>query len=170
MRRWYNYVGPSDIADRVRQSPAGTPVTSVDDIRRWVSVRLNGHRGAVTATYVVDAAGTLRLADRHSEHVACAAGAPVRAAGEITLAIPSGVVEVDAVTNLSTGYCPEPESWQALADALVSVGVTPPDGYEHAFEFRRCPNCRTTNVVKDGIFECAVCGAELPRQWNFDGR
>jgi uncharacterized Zn finger protein (UPF0148 family) len=33
--------------------------------------------------------------------------------------------------------------------------------------FRRCGACGERNLVKDGDFACAICGAELPRTWNF---
>jgi hypothetical protein len=79
-----------------------------------------------------------------------------------------GFVNVEQVTNQSTGYCPEPESWSAVASALEAIGVSAPEGYTTELLFRRCPRCSQINVVKDSAFECAVCGSTLPSSWNLD--
>jgi putative hydrolase of HD superfamily len=34
--------------------------------------------------------------------------------------------------------------------------------------FRRCPDCRERNLVKDDDFRCALCGVDLPSRWNVD--
>ena len=168
MPRLYRYVGPKPIADRAAASPPGTVVESAGDIRRWVeqSGQAADRGGRITATFVVGPAGKLRLADRRSEHVACAGGGPVLAAGEITLEIGGDAVGVEEVTNQSTGYCPEPESWPAVAAALKAAGLSVPEGYTVALVFRRCPRCGQIHVVKDRVFECSVCGAALPARWN----
>ena len=74
--RLYSYVGPRRIADRSITSPPGTPVEAPEDLIRWA--RETGQEasadGAVTVTFVVDEGGILRIADRRSEHVACAGG------------------------------------------------------------------------------------------------
>ena len=169
MPRAYPYVGPSDIADRASSSPPGTDVASVADIAAWARAA-GPSNGRITATYVVDEAGLLRLADRHSEHVACVGGGPVLAAGEITFGIRAGRVVVEEVSNQSTGYCPEPESWSAVAAALGTAGIAAPEGYTAELLFRRCPRCGQINVVKDHVFECAVCGSALPATWNLAAR
>src|SRR5262249_54323788 len=141
--RLYHYVGPRHIAERVRSAPAGAAIASVGDVLAWA--RATGQRpdagGYVIATFVVDAAGVLRLADRRSEHVACAAGGPVQSAGEITLAVSGASVEVEAVSNQSAGFCPEPESWPAVEAALRLAGLGPPEGFSPACVFRRCLRC-----------------------------
>src|SRR5918911_838983 len=71
---------------------------------------------------------TLRLAARRTEHVACAQGAPVLAAGEIRFTRADVLPQVLEITNQSTGYCPEPESWPAVAAALSAIGLAAPDG------------------------------------------
>jgi hypothetical protein len=38
--------------------------------------------GLLVVTFAIDAKGSLRVADRRSEHVACAGGGPVLSAGE----------------------------------------------------------------------------------------
>ncbi|HVJ80243.1 MAG TPA: hypothetical protein VNC50_04160, partial [Planctomycetia bacterium] len=101
-------------------------------------------------------------------HVACAGGRPVRSAGEMTFAVEKNAVAVNRVTNQSTGYCPEPHSWQAVEAALVCAGFTAPDGFSKTFEFRRCTRCGAVNVIKDGVFECGVCSSRLPAAWNLD--
>ena len=105
--------------------------------------------------------GYLRVADRRSEHVACAGGEPVLAAGEMTLRMSHAGVEAEEVSNQSTGYCPEPSSWPAVEQALSTAGIKGPDGYTRRFVFRRCGECDQINLIKDGIYECDVCGAPL---------
>jgi hypothetical protein len=100
--------------------------------------------------------------------VACAAGEPVLIAGEMTFGWGPGGWEVAEVTNQSTGYCPEPSSWLAVAGALDRVGIPHPGRFTDEFIFRRCPRCGSRNVVRDGDFTCAICDEELPARWNFD--
>jgi hypothetical protein len=75
--------------------------------------------------------------------------------------------EVTSVTNQSTGYCPEPDSWSAVARALDRIGVPHPGQFTSEFVFRRCPRCGERNIVREGDFICAICDAELPASWNF---
>jgi hypothetical protein len=161
MPHLYLYVGPEAIRVRCAGSKAGYVITSSADLRGWGN-------GAVT--FVIDADGTLRIADRHSEHVACASGQPVQSAGELFLRIEGDVVDVIEVSNQSTGYCPEPESWPAVAAALDRLGVPHPGRFTTAIQFRRCPGCGERCIVKDDWFVCAVCGADLPAEWNFTSR
>jgi hypothetical protein len=169
--RVYRYVGPRDIAERASHAPSGAAIASAADVIAWA--RATDQRpdagGCVIATFVVDAAGTLRLADRRSEHVACAGGGLVQSAGEITLALSGASVEVVAVSNQSTGFCPEPESWPAVAAALAGAGLAPPGGFSPACIFRRCARCGSICLVKGGVFECGVCEAELALAYNCQG-
>src|SRR4051794_32328427 len=116
--RLYEYVGPEQIAERTQLVASGFTIRSPSDVQQWVreSAQVLSH-GVVTATFVIDTNGILLIADRRSEHVACAGRKPVLSAGEISFAVGSGV-EVVCITNQSTGYCPEPESWPAVAQAL----------------------------------------------------
>ncbi|HEX4607895.1 MAG TPA: hypothetical protein VH092_06805 [Urbifossiella sp.] len=165
----YRYVGPKRIADRIAATPAGYPIHSPADVRAWVTGTAQElSAGCVTATYVIDAAGTLLIADRRSEHVACAGGRPVRSAGELTFAV-GRTVEVGGVTNQSTGYCPEPGSWPVVSAALAGCGLSAPGGFTAAYEFRRCPGCGGITLIKDGLFECDGCGSELPAAYNLQG-
>jgi hypothetical protein len=166
--RLYRYIGPIQIANRAPLTPAGTPIHTAADLARWVrdSSQRPSPDGCVIATFVVDAAGVLLVADRHSEHVACAGRQMVRSAGEITFRVAGMEVEVTAVSNQSTGYCPEPESWPAVAATLSAAKLEPPAGFELACVFRLCPRCKSKNLVKGGVFECGVCAAELPATYN----
>lgn len=159
MSRRYAYVGPAEIRDAVRDHPSGAHVTDATTLARWLAAAEPG----ALATFVVSLDGVLCLADRHSEHVACAGGADVLGAGEI--GFEDG--EVVFVSNLSTGYCPEPACWTAIAAALDRLGVDRPDTLSAAFDYRKCSTCGQRNVVKDGWWVCAVCEAQLPETWNF---
>jgi len=120
----------------------------------------------VIATFIIDTDQQLWIADRGSEHVVCAAGQTVLSAGEITFTLDP--IAVVGVTNQSTGYCPEPESWWVVEHALSQAGIAHPTGFTEAYLFRQCTACGTTNIVKDGWFECAVCESPLSREWNSD--
>jgi hypothetical protein len=85
-------------------------ITSSQDLvlwRRTHTVDLY-REGYVAATYVLDAECRLWLTHRRTEHVACARGGAVLAAGEIFLSADS---EVGLITNQSTGYCPSCDCW-----------------------------------------------------------
>lgn len=163
----YDYVGPKDIADAVADVAPGFAVLAPGDLLQWLAddqqADANGH---VIATFIVDRHGTLRVADRCSEHVACAGGGPVQSAGEMTFHVDKQQVRVHAVTNQSTGYCPEPQSWPRVADAIGKAGMAPPAGFHVAYLFRKCVDCDALNVIKEGVFVCAMCDADLPAQWN----
>ena len=108
----------------------------------------------------------LRLAPRRSEHVDCAAGQHVLAAGEVLFARDGGGWCVSEISNQSTGYCPDPDSWPAVAMALDRIGPAHPGDFTHKVIFRRCPACGQLNIVRDGHFACAVCDGDLPAHWN----
>ena len=171
MRRRYRYVGPPGVAAATKHVAPGMILRSSADVFAWMQqCRIDFDRaGRLIQTFVVTEDGSLCVADRRSEHVACAGGAPVLAAGEITFRISGAWLEAEAVTNQSTGYCPEPDSWSATADALARAGIAAPPRYTTEFGFRRCKHCGQINLIKDDVFECAVCGGILPFQWNCDG-
>jgi hypothetical protein len=160
--RIYAYVGPDEI--RAHVAPIGTAITSLADLRAWVGAHAGDREyGVVPATFTVTTDGVLRIAPRRSEHVACAGGGPVLAAGELFLT----PTAIDGASNQSTGFCPEPACWAALAAALDRAGIPHPGRFTIEITFRRCPECGERNLVKDDHYACAICDAELPREWNF---
>jgi hypothetical protein len=165
--RRYKYVGP----DEIRKSPglASQPIRSKENLIEILETLdfSNTETSESTFTFVIDGEGFLRLAHRRSEHVVCAGGEEVLSAGEMTFRWNSKGLLVESVSNQSTGYCPESESWTAVELALEGLGIKPPNGFSPEFIFRRCPRCYQTNLVKDSHFYCGVCEAELPQSWNF---
>jgi hypothetical protein len=161
----YAYVGPEAIRQAAVGATTGTAIGSLAALSRWLDDHRRdreAHDPGVPATFVI-VDGELRIASRRSEHVACAGGHDVECAGEMFFAA-NGVV---AVSNLSTGFCPEAEAWPAVAAALDRAGIAHSGGFTTAIVFRRCPACGERNVVKDDHFACALCDAELPAAWNF---
>ncbi len=167
MRR-YSYVGPAEIRDAASHAAHGAVIRGRDDLRSWCAKHDSERSAAgyVVATFVVDLDHQFRLAERRSEHVACAGGSLVYSAGEVTFDLSEGTVV--EITNQSTGYCPEPESWPAVAAALERAGISHPGSFTTEVLFRRCPSCDQRNLVKDQWYFCEVCGNNLPLDWNFD--
>ncbi len=151
--RIYQYVGPAEVLAAARPVVLGRAVLSREEITSE----------GEPFTFVIDLEGTLRLAPRRSEHVACAGGRPVLSAGEITFEPGSGGWEATSVTNQSTGYCPEANSWPTVARALDKIRVPHPGRFTDEFTFRRCLQCGERNIVRDRYFTCAICDADLPR-------
>lgn len=166
MHRLYQYVGPEHIRAACHDSPSGVVIRSTDDLLAWLGARADEAMpdGSIIATFVIDSGGLLRLAPRQSEHVACASGGPVFSAGEITFDADG---EVFTITNQSTGFCPEPESWPAVEAALGRIGIVHPGRFTEAIIFRLCPRCKERSIVKDEWYVCEMCGSTLPTRWNF---
>ena len=169
MTRRYRYVGPAEIAARVQSDCGGEVIDSVEKLKDSLCSMGGYHSGeSLTVTFVVGTDGILRIADRRSEHVACARGKVVLGAGEMTFGSIGDQPFVERVTNQSTGYCPEPESWATVAGSLDRIPVEHPDNFDPASVFRRCPSCSQINIVKDEWFVCGVCKFTLPASWNFE--
>ena len=163
----YHYVGPPELRDAI--SPTRRRIENSSDVRAWA--RRYSHAPGETeiiVTFIVNERGELWIADRRSEHIACAAGAPVLSAGEMTFAIADERVEVVAASNQSTGFCPQPTTWLVVAAALNKAGLPHPADFTARFDFRRCDQCGAINLVKESWFVCAICDADLARKWNFD--
>src|SRR5262249_4488508 len=145
-------------------SPPGQRIASIRDLEDWFSrTRQTLNReGIIAVTFVVNEQGTLLVADRSSEHISCSGGRPVLSAGEMSFGVSASGLEVVDVSNQSTGFCPEAESWPAVAAALDRIGVPHPGRFTQEVVFRRCPACGQRNIVKDGWFVCGVCTADLP--------
>ncbi|WP_231493970.1 hypothetical protein [Nocardiopsis sp. CNT312] len=89
-------------------------------------------------------------------------------AGEIGLRFHEDRWIVDEVSNQSTGYCPDPASWPAVATALERAGLDHLGRFTHEFVFRRCPACGEVSIVREDDFVCVFCDADLPTAWNVD--
>jgi hypothetical protein len=168
--RGYRYVGPAGLPQEVvRSGEEGQVVSSRAHFDRWVSVR-TATELTEPFTFVVGLDGLLRLAPRRSEHVACAGGAPVLSAGEMSFRRERkrGHWSVDEVSNLSTGYCPDVTSWPSVAHALDLAGIGRPEGFTYEVVFRRCESCQERAVVRESDFYCVFCGGALPLTWNVD--
>ncbi|MFF7777247.1 hypothetical protein ACFZCG_22815 [Streptomyces tanashiensis] len=81
--RSYHYVGPVELKATVRPDGGGCPISSAAEFVGWIAER-SASELAEPFTFVVGTDGVLRLAPRRSEHVACAGGAVVLSAGEIS--------------------------------------------------------------------------------------
>jgi hypothetical protein len=165
----YRYVGPEDIRTRTAHAPPGVKIECLPDLENWLrqAGQQTNPQGHFVLTFVVDSQGLLRVADRGSEHVACAGDGSVLSAGEMYLRPTRGGLQVEEISNQSTGYCPEPESWPAVAAALDRIGIPHPGHFTQALIFRRCPTCGERSIVKDEVFVCGMCGADVPAHWNF---
>ncbi|MEU8121672.1 hypothetical protein AB0C21_23455 [Spirillospora sp. NPDC049024] len=165
--RRYSYVGPPEFLATARPGTEGRRIASPDDLATWLAA-CDEDESTEPFTFVVDLDGFLRLSPRRGEHVVCAGGMPVLSAGEISFARHGGRWSVAGVSNQSTGYCPDPDSWPAVGGALDRAGLDHPGRFTDPMVFRRCPECRERNLVKEAHFFCALCDAELPRTWNMD--
>lgn len=163
MEHEYRYVGSAEIRKQADAPIERFHPRSLRELHQWMAHRSLRH---ATFTYVVTLDSRLLLSARGTEHVALAQGANVRGAGELSLEIPRGLVQLTSVTNQSTGYCPEPSCWPHVKAALEAVGIAPPNGFTHEFHFRRCTRCHTINLLKPEFPDCPVCGEQLPEQWN----
>ena len=161
----YRYVGPAELrgqAITVESVGASTPAA----LGRWLAGRERSEL-VEPFTFVVTLDGVLWLAPRRSEHVALAGGRDVLAAGEATFVRAGNGWRVAEVTNQSTGYCPDPDSWPAVGRALDGLGVPHPVSFTDKVIFRRCPACGERNIVREDDFSCALCDDALPAEWNF---
>lgn len=149
------------VAHSLLDGAAGQSIRSEIDLAERVRNQREG--SSVVATHVVDEERVLRVAPRRSEHVACARGGRIYAAGEF---VATSAGEINEVSNQSTGYCPQPCSWAVLQEVLDEAGIAHPGRLTATVEFRRCESCEQRCIVKDDWFQCDVCGAALPRRWN----
>ncbi len=120
MRR-YHYVGPEEL--RQSAAPGGAVIVDAGGLDAWLRQHPEGRSEG--ATFVGDLEGRLRLAPRRSEHVVCAGGAPVLAAGEAILRDRTGrpptLTEViDPEAPPEAAFLPT-KSIRAIADRLGEV-------------------------------------------------
>ena len=165
----YYFVGSKEIKSRVEKRFEGKRINRKEDIRNWIKESGQNLRDdEIVATFVIKESEELVISDRHSEHVLCAGGKDVLSAGEITFRVEKGKISVIEITNQSTGYCPKPNSWGIVEIAIARIGIEHPEYFTKAYDFRYCENCETKNLIKEEIYECAVCGSELELEWNID--
>lgn len=165
----YHYVGQSTIRDKLNDVSNRHHVAIASQVIEWIQ-QTNQPKNpddTITVTFIVDTDKQLWINDRYSEHVLCAQGGNVLSAGEITFEVIDDGVEIVAITNQSTGYCPEPESYPAVKHALKDTDILYPLMFTTCYHFRRCDKCGMTNIVKDDWFVCGVCDTDLSREWNF---
>lgn len=158
-------MGPAELVG-LATAPAAASLHLPAQVDAWLAQRGSDELGE-PFTFVVALDGALRLAPRRSEHVALAGGHRVLAAGEMTFARGNTGWRVIAVTNQSTGYCPDPDSWPPVAAALDHLGLGHPGDFTEKITFRLCPACGERNIVRDHDFTCALCDSALPERWNF---
>ena len=158
MMRRYHYVGPAELRSLPRT--VSVVLAAPADLDRWLAEQ-RGPEVDEPFTFVVTLDGALRLAPRRSEHVTCADGQDVLAAGEMAFVKTGGGWAVGSVSNQSTGYCPDPSSWPAVAAALERAGIGHPGSYTSEIVFRMCGACGERTIVRDGDFTCALCDSAL---------
>ena len=165
--RHYKYVGPKEILEIATNQPTGIALDSKACVEKW----LRGHEteirddGMYVMTFTLMPNGEFRIAPRRSEHVACASGGPVLSAGEVVF---DSKLNIKEISNQSTGFCPEPISWNEVETALDRIGIQHPREFTTAVVFRLCQQCGQRNIVKDDWFVCGICESELSRDWNFE--
>lgn len=166
--RVYAYIGAADLNDpELFQTERTQIVSDVQTLMLLQKGQRQKRLGPSVYTFVVDTYGQLWVADRQSKHVSCARGGDVLSAGGMTFDVEDGRAVVTGVTNHSTGYCPEPDSWPSVQAALDRANLPHPGRFTQELVFRLCENCGQRNVVKENDYTCAVCGNELPQEWNF---
>ncbi|AZZ91839.1 hypothetical protein EUZ85_14310 [Hahella sp. KA22] len=168
----YSYVGPKDLLLLVDNDVERFAIYSHLDVLDWKSKTEQTLQKdkTITATYIIDTNDTLYIGDRHMEHVSCAIGDHIKAAGEITFEITTHQVSIIGATNQSTGYCPEKSCWNELRKALEKTSMRTVNGFTESFEFRICTHCKTINIIKESVFYCAVCDSKLSKHWNINNR
>ncbi len=165
--RHYQYVGQKEILEIATNQPAGTALHSKACIEKWLRDHETEIRddGMHVMTFTLMPSGEFRIAPRRSEHVACASGGPVLSAGEVVV---DSELNIKEISNQSTGFCPEPNSWNNVETALDRIGIQHPGEFTTAVVFRLCQQCGQRNIVKDDWFVCGICESELSRDWNFE--
>ena len=161
----YEYIGPAELARLVSPERIGRAIESPADLAAWIADRSPAESDE-PFTFVIDFQQHLRLAARRSEHVVCAGGGRVLGAGEIGFEHGGDRWVVRYISNQSTGYCPDLDSWVAVAAALDRIGLAHPAGFTQQVIFRRCPECAEVNMVREEFFVCAFCENDLPTEWN----
>ena len=166
----YEYVGPAEIYKRINEEFKGIVVHSSEEILNWIISNNEKSKNIdlIICTFIINLLGELVIADRHSEHVHCANGENVKSAGEIGFYITQDKIQIEFVTNQSTGYCPASESWQEVENSLRKIDdLNIPEGFDPEFVFSYCPNCQTRQIVKEEFYFCPNCENPLLSENEF---
>lgn len=142
----YHYIGSPEL-----NRPTAIPrlrVSHRSAILPWVRQQSPESKSRYFATYIISTEQKLWISDRHSEHVACAAGQPVLAAGEIEFVLEQEL-EVEYLSNQSLGYCPRVSCWTVVDEVLTRLQIPHPERFTLACQFRRCEQCAALQIVKD---------------------
>ena len=139
--RRYIYVGPADVREAASASPPGVVIENPASLTAWFERHVEDMttEGTITATFVVDADGLLRLARAPLGTRGLSSGGPVLSAGEITFSKGGDVTEI---TNQSTGFCPEPESWPSVAAVLYRIPLSHPGRFTTGVAISGLPELR----------------------------
>lgn len=169
MIRAYKFVGSKSFIPSADAMPERWCILTTADLASWTRQHAEetDGEGLIPATFIIATDEALWIADRRSEHLACARVGDVLAAGEMFFRGRGASLEVARVSNQSTGYCPEPSCWPMVKRVLRRIDVPHPTGFDPCFEFRRCPSCGTICILKYEDDDCPVCNTALPRGWNF---
>lgn len=160
----YKYVGSKEILRCIKPNAKGYKINSSLDIQEWIiqTEQTLDENNEIIATFIIDTTHNLKINDRHLEHVACAEGNPVLSAGEIIFEINNGkVTKITHITNQSTGYCPQINSWKEVDKALKKLDLPFPPFFTQEFIFRICEKCDNINIIKDNFFVCNICESNL---------
>lgn len=169
MAKLFSYVGPEEIKKKIHPEFEGYSIRNKKDILDWIKLmRQTFQHHKLIVTYIIDKHRVLKISDRCSEHVVCAGGQKVLAAGELTFMQEKGNLWISGISNQSTGYCPIIESWETVNCTLARLGIAYPKSFTRAFEFRYCYACASINLIKDDVYECVICEEDLDVEWNFE--
>lgn len=130
----YCYIGPAEL--NVELEIPRRHVTYRNQIEEWLNRR---EVDQCSVTYIVNQAEELWISDRQTEHVVCAQGKPVLAAGEIGFLL-NQTIEIEYVSNQSLGYCLPQNTWSVTQRVLDRLEIPHPGEFTLRCEFRRCEN------------------------------
>lgn len=122
--RGYRNVGPPDLRSTVRPASTGHAARSATDLATWLSGRETAELSE-PFTYIVTPTACCgsRRAGASMWRVR-AGGRPGGRRDGVPPGVPtSGRWAVREVTDPSTGYCPDLDSWHAVARALDRAGI-----------------------------------------------
>lgn len=86
---------------------------------------------------------------------------------QLWVVINSGTMGYEPLDKLILKRRPRVSSWNIVQAVLGELAIEHPESFTHAYEFRYCKVCNTRKLIKEAIYECAVCGTALPKKWNF---